>query len=573
MVAEQDGTCAAKAPTHQIAGVADAIEDKDQLSNTDAHVECIVEKIIDDHVLRVTDNAVEGVKCSAQERVQSYTVEQSVDVQVTRRCAFTMDDGDELIPEWLSFVKGVVESEDILLNIFRETLLENKILRVIGKNLAKKCLEFIKGVVDSEDPPLNISGETLRQNKILHAIKKKRVTKYLEILCEITDLNDDFKKSYEQSGERLKLGNDEDSAVGVKTAEVLRFKPGDERNNFDGHVDHMTEGQNDISYNTSESIAVVSSLFEENLRKKGHEVPYMSDPVNECAVHQFKEFGGRMLKSTTKERSDLGDEDEKKTLEELNTEPKPLMKLMKHTLADKIEAVTVSDRIVDSPCVPTMSEYGWSAKMGRIMETQGLRDNLMTSHMVSKKTTEVNPTRSIMMELKSRHDLHDHLQQQQQRECSKPQPTKKSTRQERGGERKEEERDQEGRKEEERKVEERGRQVEEDVAGWTEVNRKKWKKMVQIFVKVNGSKTSPMEVSLTDDRVEDVMRRIQKGEDVYVTMHGKVLRRDEKLKSCEVTDGCAQWRSRAGCEAEEESTEKRRKTRQRRGAEWKPEED
>ena len=350
----------------------------------------------------------------------------------------------------------------------------------------------------------------------------------------------------------MKRENNEDSTVGVGTADVLKFnfntsKPGDKQNNLTDYVDQMKEGQNDISDITGESITVVSSLFEENPRKKGHEenlrnqgyeVPYMAEPMDECAVYQFKESDGAKLNPTTKEGLNLGDVDEKKIPEKLKAEPKPPTKLMKHTLADKIEAVTVSDRIVDSPCVPTTSEYGWSAKMGRIMETQGLRDNSMTSHMVSKKTTEVNPTRSIMMELKSRHNLHGHLQQQQQRECSKPQPTKKSTRQERGRERKEEERDQEGRKEEERKVEERGKQVEEDVAGWTEVTRKKRKKMVQIFVKVNGSKTSPLEVSLTDDRVEDVMRQIQKGEDVYVTMHGKVLRRDEKLKSCEVTDGC-----------------------------------
>ena len=174
---------------------------------------------------------------------------------------------------------------------------------------------------------------------------------------------------------------------------------------------------------------------------------------------------------------------------------------------------------------------------------------------------------------------------QQQHKSSKHQLTKQATRQERGGERKkegnregkrgrseqEEGRDQEERKEEERKVEERGsEQVEKDVTGWTVVTRnrrerkmvqifvrvngskatpmdvnrtvvtrnRRERKMVQIFVRVNGSKATPMDVNLTDDKVEDVIRRIQNDEDVYVTMHGRVLRRDEKLKSCEVTDGC-----------------------------------
>ena len=144
--------------------------------------------------------------------------------------------------------------------------------------------------------------------------------------------------------------------------------------------------------------------------------------------------------------------------------------------------------------------------------------------------------------------------QQQQHKSSKHQLTKQATRQERGRERKkegnregkrgrseqEEGRDQEERKEEERKVEERGsEQVEKDVTGWTVVTRnRRQRKMVQIFVRVNGSKATPMDVNLTDDKVEDVIRRIQNDEDVYVTMHGRVLRRDEKLKSCEVTDGC-----------------------------------
>ena len=510
----------------------ETIEDKDQLSKTDARVECI------DHVLRVTDNAVEGVKCSAQERVQSYTVEQSVDVPVTRRCAFSMKDSDELIPEWLSFVKGVVDSEDPPLNIYRETLPENKILRVI----------------------------------------KKHVTKCLEMLAEIAELSDAYKEFYEQLIKCMKFGTDEDSTVGVKTAEVLRFnttEPGDEQNSFEDYVDRMKEGQNDISYITGENIAVVSSSpFEDNLRKKSVEEHHVTDPMEEYAVYQFKESDGTKLNPTTKEGLNLGDQDNKKKHEELKTEPEPLMKLMKHILVDKVEKAMVSDRNADSPCVLATSEYeyGCSAKIERITETQALRDSSMTSHMVSKKTMEVNPTRITgrSLELKSRQDLHGHLQQQHK--SNQHQPTKnnqhqflkQSAQQERGGESKKE-RDQEGRKEEERKVEERGSErVKKDAMDWTVVARKKKRKTVQIFVKVDASKVSPMEVSPADDKVEDVMKRmrIQKDEDVYVTMNGKVLRRDEKLKSCEVTDGCTiqvTSRVRGGGRHKDKKSQKERK--------------
>merc|ERR1712001_339461 len=139
----------------------------------------------------------------------------------------------------------------------------------------------------------------------------------------------------------------------------------------------------------------------ENLRKKGLEVLYMVDPVDEYAVQQLKEFDGKKLKSTTKEGLDIAD-DEKKRLEELKAEFEPLTKLMKEVLGDKTEKVVVSDRLSDSPCVLTTSEYGWSANMERIMKAQALRDNSMTSYMVSKKTMEINPKHSIMTELKKK---------------------------------------------------------------------------------------------------------------------------------------------------------------------------
>merc|ERR1711972_739200 len=129
---------------------------------------------------------------------------------------------------------------------------------------------------------------------------------------------------------------------------------------------------------------------------------YMVDPIDEYCVQQLKEFEGKKLKSVTKEGLDLEDEDEKKTLEEQKAEYEGLCKLIKEVLADKVEKVIVSNRVSESPCVLVTSEYGWSANMERIMKAQALRDNSMTSYMVSKKTMELNPSHPIMTELKTK---------------------------------------------------------------------------------------------------------------------------------------------------------------------------
>lgn len=165
----------------------------------------------------------------------------------------------------------------------------------------------------------------------------------------------------------------------------------------------MPEKQEQIFYITAENKELAeTSPFLESLKKRGFEVLYMTDPIDEHATQQLKEYDGKKLKSVTKEGLDLGDEDEKKKLEEHKAEYEALCKLIKEVLGDKVEKVIVSDRIVDSPCVLVTSEYGWSANMERIMKAQALRDNSMTSYMVSKKTMELNPDHPIVKELKGK---------------------------------------------------------------------------------------------------------------------------------------------------------------------------
>merc|ERR1712054_677090 len=147
---------------------------------------------------------------------------------------------------------------------------------------------------------------------------------------------------------------------------------------------------------------VSSSPFIEPLRKKGIEVLYMVDPIDEYCVQQLKEYDGKKLKSVTKEGLDLDTEEEKKKTEELKAEFEPLCKLIKEVLGDKVEKVLVGTRIESSPVVLVTSEHGWSANMERIMKAQALRDSSMSSYMVSKKTMEVNPNHSIMTELKKK---------------------------------------------------------------------------------------------------------------------------------------------------------------------------
>merc|ERR1712054_297460 len=231
------------------------------------------------------------------------------------RRVFIMDNCEDIMPEWLQFVKGVVDSEDLPLNISRESLQQNKILKVIKKNLVKRCIEMFN---------------------------------------EIAEDSEKYNKFFEAFGKNLKLGIHEDSTNRPKLAKLLRFqstKSGETLTSLDDYLSRMPEGQQDIYYVTGESKKQVeNSPFLEKLKKKGFEVLFMCDPIDEYAVQQLKEYEGKKLVCATKEGLNLGEtEDEKKEFEEL--------------------------------------------------KAKALRDSQSSAYMMSKKAMEINPGNPIISSL------------------------------------------------------------------------------------------------------------------------------------------------------------------------------
>ncbi|EPY87751.1 heat shock protein HSP 90-alpha [Camelus ferus] len=284
------------------------------------------------------------------------------------RRVFIMDNCEELIPEYLNFIRGVVDSEDLPLNISREMLQQSKILKVIRKNLVKKCLE---------------------------------------LFTELAEDKENYKKFYEQFSKNIKLGIHEDSQNRKKLSELLRYytsASGDEMVSLKDYCTRMKENQKHIYYITGETKdQVANSAFVERLRKHGLEVIYMIEPIDEYCVQQLKEFEGKTLVSVTKEGLELPeDEEEKKKQEEKKTKFENLCKIMKDILEKKVEKVVVSNRLVTSPCCIVTSTYGWTANMERIMKAQALRDNSTMGYMAAKKHLEINPDHSIIETLRQK---------------------------------------------------------------------------------------------------------------------------------------------------------------------------
>jgi len=311
------------------------------------------------------------------------------------RRVFITDEFEDMMPRWLSFIKGVVDSEDLPLNVSREMLQTSKVLRVIKKKLVTKALEMVRKLAEKKKKKEDDAEEKEGEEK-----------KETSPADEVED-NEQYIKFWKEFNKAIKLGLYEDSSNRTKLAKLLRFqtsKSGDNWTSLEKYISRMKKGQKHIYYISGETKdAVEKSPFLERLRKKDLEVLYYTDPIDEYAMPQLTEFKGFQFMGANKENLKLDDDDtEEKKLKKLQEMHKPLTDWFKETLGSKVEKAVVSNRLLETPAIIVSSQYGWSTNMERIMKAQTMGNNDRASAMVSQKTLEINPAHPIIRELKSR---------------------------------------------------------------------------------------------------------------------------------------------------------------------------
>ena len=280
------------------------------------------------------------------------------------------------------------------------------------QDMMPKYLSFIRGIVDSDDLPLNVSREQLQQHKLLKVIRKKLVRKTLDMIKKISD-EDFMEKFWKEYSTNVKLGVIEDHSNRTRLAKLLRFRSSNDAEKMTSLADYlgrMKDKQDVIFFMAGASLEEVkNSPFVERLLRRGYEVLYLTEPVDEYCIQSLPEFEGKKFQNVAKEGLKFGDEDEAKQkakIEALEKDYEPLMKWMKETgLKDLIEKATISQRLTESPLALVASSYGWSANMERIMSSQAYakaKDPSQNFYASQKKTLEVNPYHPLIKELNAK---------------------------------------------------------------------------------------------------------------------------------------------------------------------------
>ncbi|CAN1323017.1 Endoplasmin homolog [Linum perenne] len=267
--------------------------------------------------------------------------------------------------------------------------------------LLPKYLNFLKGLVDSDTLPLNVSREMLQQHSSLKTIKKKLIRKALDMIRKLYEEDPD--ESTDKFGKSIKLGIIEDAANRNRLAKLLRFETSrsdGKLTSLDQYISRMKSGQKDIFYITgSDKAQLEKSPFLERLVKKGYEVIYFTDAVDEYLMQYLMDYEDKKFQNVSKEGVKIADSPNK----ELKETFKDLTKWWKGALASwNVDDVKVSNRLADTPCVVVTNKYGWSGNMERIMHSQTLTDASKQAYMRGKRVLEINPRHPIVKELRER---------------------------------------------------------------------------------------------------------------------------------------------------------------------------
>merc|ERR1712048_648317 len=319
---------------------------------------------------------------------------------------------EELLPRYLNFVRGVVDSDDLPLNVSREQLQQNKIMKVISKKLVRKVLELMKKLAKEDDS----GGEDDEEEDEEKEEKEEKDEEEKEEKKDKSDEETTWMKFYKEFSKNLKMGCHEDDSNRSKISKLLRFKSTkseDKEISLDKYLDRMTESQESIYYMSGDSIETMNKLPSLQIfKKKDLEVLMLADHLDEPCIQKLADYEGKKFVSIQKADVKLDEtEDEKKRFTKLKDMYKPLTDWWKEKLTDltekgamkdagvKIEKVEISKRLTDSPVVVVTSQFGYSAQQERVMKAQAFQNKDQISMMSGRKTLEINPNHPVVVDL------------------------------------------------------------------------------------------------------------------------------------------------------------------------------